>query len=244
MYSKDFYINASDVDEYKCLKPSGIFKLFQDTTVQGVEETPFNTTWLTNNHLMWVITRVNVEIVKLPKYLENVNLSTYPCETMKVIYPRHFFIKDDKGNILVKMSTTWALLDDRTRTFSSIGPDVLQLGFEKHDYQLPLPKRLKPSLGELVDTRVIRYSDCDLNRHLNNTRYIDYIFDLFDGDFFKGHKISNIRIDYLSEILEKEELSLYKYVINEEENIYQVIGKVHDKTCFVSELTFKNNLTK
>lgn len=237
MFTKKVFINSSDVDEYRNLKPSSFFKLFQDIAVEAVEQTGYGKQFTDEHNLMWVITRVNVEIKRMPIYQETVLCETYPGPTVRFFYPRHFFVKSLDGEVLIKMSTTWAILDAKTRSIANIDPNLLKLDICKSDIELPSPRKIMPTADEYYMSRLVRYSDCDLNLHLNNTRYVDYIFDTHDSKFYKTHHLASIQIDYVSEVKENELIDLY---INHS-SPSQVVGKVVDKVVFVAQMTFKEN---
>ena len=75
----------------------------------------------------------------------------------------------------------------------------------------PLPGKCETGDYQLVETRKVRYSDIDLNGHLNNTKYIDYIVDIHDSDFYK------------------KGLQKMKRVLNNYHNVYQELQKKEDR---------------
>ena len=162
-----------------------------------------------NNNVTRISNSINLLCLR---YGEKINFYTYPNPSLRFIYPRQFLIKDKDGNIIIKMSTTWALLDDKTRKIAMLKDGQLPLKFEVHAEELPLPKKLEIPLGEFKKENIITYTDCDLNRHLNNTRYIDYILDLYDADFYKT--FSN--------------------------NVSYITGKVLDNIVFQCKIEFKD----
>ena len=237
MHEVKLVVKSSDVDEFKKLKLSSYFKMFQDVSVDAVEAINMGMSFNEEKGLIWVVTRARVEISRMPNYGEKINFYTYPNPSLRFIYPRQFLVKDKDGNIIIKMSTTWALLDDKTRKIAMLKDDELPLEFEVHAEELPLPKKLEIPLGELKKENIITYTDCDLNRHLNNTRYIDYILDLYDADFYKSHEIKNFAIDYMIEVKEKQTLKLYETFSN---NVSYITGKVLDNIVFQCKIEFKD----
>ena len=45
----------------------------------------------------------------------------------------------------------------------------------------------------------IRYTDLDVNEHVNNVKYLDCILAGFTFDFLKAHTLREVEINYLSE---------------------------------------------
>jgi len=69
------------------------------------------------------------------------------------------------------------------------------------------PAKLKPPeymAQEFV--RVVRYSDTDINGHMNNTKYVDIACDAIQYGKLAGKFISEVQINYLHECFPEEEL--------------------------------------
>jgi acyl-ACP thioesterase len=58
-------------------------------------------------------------------------------------------------------------------------------------------------------SRTVRFTDLDVNGHMNNCRYLDWIDDLLPSGFHKHHQIREFSLCYLSEIREGETLDLH-----------------------------------
>ena len=56
----------------------------------------------------------------------------------------------------------------------------------------------------------IKYSDLDINGHLNSIKYMEHLLDLFDLDLFKTKDIKRFEIAYQSEGKYGMKLMLYK----------------------------------
>ena len=72
-----------------------------------------------------------------------------------------------------------------------------------------MPKKCLDGDVSLKEKRLVRYSDCDLNGHFNNTKYIDFIIDMHDSEFYKKHKIKHFLINYDKEAKDNDLLSLF-----------------------------------
>ena len=85
-----------------------------------------------------------------------------------------------------------------------------------------------------METRKVRYSDIDLNGHLNNTKYIDYIIDLHDSDFYKKNSIVRFLINYEKELMDNDVLNLF----SDHQNPEYIKGEV-DKTAFEVNISYQ-----
>jgi acyl-ACP thioesterase len=71
-----------------------------------------------------------------------------------------------------------------------------------------------PAMGYTV-----RYSDIDINKHLNSMKYIEYIVNVFDLQMFKENFICKFEIVFLAEGKYGDKLKLYRNDISENEFI-------------------------
>lgn len=232
MYSEKHTIVSSLCDPHKRMRPSSFFLLFQDLATAAVETNGLGRSKMLDKGLLWIFLRVSVRFYDYPMYGDEVTLYTYPGQTKAVFYPRHAFMVNKDGKEMARVHSLWAVLKESDREMLMQSLPIT--GVEKHDDELPSPKKVGvPEDLSLVHERLISYSDLDLNKHMNNVRYVEYILDIFPSSFYKDHPLKGIDINYLHEIKEGETLSIYA---NKEKSI--VVGKVGEKVAFTSELTF------
>ena len=105
---------------------------------------------------------------------------------------------------------------------------------EHYEDELHLPTKCVSDETTKVEDRLIRYSDIDLNGHLNNTKYIDYILDMHTPEFYKHNFVSHIVINYEKEILGGDVVDLYSNSSNPE----YINGSVGDKIIFEAEVEY------
>lgn len=227
-------IASSMCDANMKMRPSAFFQIFQDLATDAAETNGVGKSEVFDKGLLWIFVRVSVRFYDYPLYRDQVTLYTYPNKTRAIFYPRQAYMEDENGKILAKVHSLWALIKKEDRELY-MTPLPNMHGFEKRDDELPSPKKVEaPSEGmTLLDERHIGYTDLDLNKHMNNVRYIEYILDLFPTSYFAEHPLKGIDINYIHEIHEGETLSLYA---NEEKTI--VVGNVGEKLAFTSELLF------
>lgn len=229
-------ITSVEVDFNLDTKLSNIFLFFQEVSSIQSEVFHIGKADTLDKDLHWVITRFNVEISRLPKYGEHIKVVTYPGTSNVLFFNRHFRILDEKDNVLVKACSVWCVIEDKTHMIKKDPFNGLVLPVSKMEDELPIPGKVEYKEGKLIYKKTIRYSDIDLNSHLNNTRYIELIQDAFDIDFYKSHKLVNLTINYLSELKLNDEVSIYK---DEGEEI-TIRGSKEDKDHFLCSLKFIN----
>ena len=208
MYHREYEIESTQVNASRELKLASLLGILQDVAINGAEYVGVGTSVTLPKGLLWVVSRMEIQVERMPKYQEKVDVYTYPGITLGFFYPRHFFVKDKEGNILLRASSVWALIhaDDRRIEMRNQFPDIngsVETG------ELPRPAKLIPAKGmPLLGERVIRYSDVDLNGHLNNTKYVEIIEDLESGEVHARRSLKRIVLNYEHELREGETITL------------------------------------
>lgn len=235
MYEKKYYIGSNDVDRFLDLKLPSFFKMMQDIATEHAEVLNIGKSETLDKGLYWVITRIELDIIKMPKYLSTVVLKTYPGDDLKFIFPRYFQLEDLKGNVLIRASSTWMVLNKESHRPSLNPFNGRKLPCEHHDGELEMPHKCVSQDASLVETRKVRYSDVDLNGHLNNTKYIDYIIDVHDSEFYKKNRISHFVINYDKELMDNNIFNLYSSNGNPE----YIKGEIDDTIAFEVNITYE-----
>ena len=237
MHSEKIFINSNDVDDHYDLKISTIFKYLQQVSTNHAELIGLGKKDTVDKGMFWVITRMKVVIHKMPHMLETLTVTTHPGDMMMFIFPRFYEVFNEKGELVISASSTWVLLDLETHKIK-MKPfgDGYNLPGEKNDKDIALPEKISLPEVSKVDSRKVRYSDIDLNGHLNNTKYIDYIIDTHDMNFYKKHRVKEILVNYEKEIRDSDEVLLYS-----DNQIPEIIlGKVNEINSFIAKIEYED----
>lgn len=236
MYTKEYFIGSNDVDQFLELKLPSFFRMMQDIATEDAEVLDIGKRQTIDKGLFWVITRVELEVIRMPKYLEKTKLTTYPGDDMRFIFPRYFLLEDLNGNPLIRVSSVWMVLR-RDNHQPALNPFEGRKFPQEHlEGELSLPKKCSGEATNLLEHRKVRYSDVDLNGHLNNTKYIDYIVDIHDSDFYKKNRIKHFLINYERELQDNNVLDLY----SNNENPEAIKGEINGNTAFTVNIVYDN----
>ena len=227
-------ITTNEADFNLDMKLSSIFLFFQEASSIHSELLGVGKSETLDKNLHWVISRFDVVIDRIPKYNEKVKVKTYPGSNNGLFFFRHYLITDMKDNVLVRGISNWLVIDASSHQIKRNPFGNYILPTYSMENELPNPMKVVGEANSLLYTRKIRYSDIDLNTHLNNTRYIDLIQDSFDLDFYKSHRISKFSINYNLELVAGDEVSIYR----SDTDPYIICGRKDDKDHFIASLSF------
>ena len=235
MFSKSFIISNNDVDKCFKLKISAIFRYFQDIALLATEDLGVDSISLSKRNIDWVITRMSLDVRRLPDCDEEITMTTYPGKDMAMLYPRYFFITDSKGEVIIRSASIWALIDNISRKVIVDRDVISKLPGESAEDQLPLPEKLSiPEETRFIEKRTIHYSDLDFNSHMNNVRYVELLMDAHDSEFYDSHRLSFLTLNYMKEIKEKEAVDIYTDTSNPE----TIVVKTNGNVAFVGKASF------
>ena len=101
---------------------------------------------------------------------------------------------DGNGKTFGYARSIWAAIDVETRRPTLL--DIARLSAYVTDRPCPIEKPGKIAAVENETEGVpyfIKYSDLDINGHLNSIKYMEHLLDLFDLDLFKTKDIKRFR---------------------------------------------------
>ena len=205
-YQKSFSVPSFATDRYNRLKPSYLLGLAQE--VAGDHSALLKADFA-HTQLYWVITRQQVQISRLPTSGENITLETWPMPTTRVAYPRSTIAYDEHGNELFRSISLWVLMDPQSRAMVLPGKSGVIVDGLLRGSELAVPGSLPPGNLQNTTTRTVRYTELDVNGHMNNTRYLDWMDDLLDASFHQNHTPREFTVCYLSEARENESIELH-----------------------------------
>ena len=201
IYEKQFRIPSYFVDENAELTVSALFSLLQEMSDNHASLLGAGWHELRDRGYFWVITKIQLLIHRLPAWTEPVLLRTWVKNSNAATSPRDYEMLDADGNLLIAGSSVWAILDiqnSRPQRMSMF--DGCFLPQERNAIDR---KPQKISALELPETprncKEVVASDIDMNRHVNNARYIQWAFDAVNEEFRQAHRISNVSVNFLSQ---------------------------------------------
>ncbi len=216
---------------------STVLDVFQDIAGKNASSYGYGYEELLAMNKFWVVLRTKYKVIKnLPEY-ENITVTTWTNEPSKIDIYRHYEMLDKNGDLLVKGSSQWVVVDLNTRRLIKL----LDIPQDKNIIlpDMPFGERLKKlddfNLNDAIKVECkTSYLDLDHNGHVNNTKYGDFIMNNIKE--LHNQTIDEFQIDYVHELAKDEEFSLYYQTKDKEIN---VIGRNDEKVFFIAKVLLK-----
>lgn len=171
----------------------------------------------------WVLSRLCIEMEDMPEQYSHFTMETWVESAMKYFTKRNFCLTDDStGKVYGYGRSIWALIDLTTRQPLDIlevnDGDVMKWVVPEKECPIAVPGRVKMSkYAEYVRSVETRYSDVDVNSHINSIKYMEHILNLFDIEFYKNYRFKRFDIAYVAESHFGDTLKFYKERVSDYE---------------------------
>ena len=203
------------VDNSDSMTLDTVFNYFQEAAISHAENLGVGREALARDKQAWIISRMSVQVMRRPKYRENIIVRTWPCGGEKLFAFRNYEILDSSGYSAVRAKSCWLIIDTEKRR--PLRPKTIVDSLPANEGQdLPITVRcLEEHPGLLkTDERRALYSDLDYNGHVNNVSYIKWLEDAMDSALLEQAVQLQFDINYLNEILPGETAGIWSAVFD------------------------------
>ncbi len=156
---------------------------------------------LSEESYTWVFSRFHISITNYPVHYDKISVNTWRSDCKKCFAYREFEVFDDDGNLTAVATASAVLIDKETRKPIEI-PYMIKSQFApglgralQDDFQ-PM-QTIKESQNS--KSFHVRLSDIDMNNHVNNTSYVDWIIESVPKDILMGYSLLSCEIGYKAE---------------------------------------------
>lgn len=218
-FEKRFYVRTSDFDCYNRLRPSSILDFFQDVAGEHADLLGIGREEMIKQDIAWVLTKIRYESVSDPRMFEKITVKTWPHAPQRLSFIRDYTISGEDGRLLVKGSSEWVLISlSRRRLVRMENPYPLtdfcaDQSFPEGFLRLPRPTGEGGTLSFLP-----RFSDLDVNGHVNNIRYTDYAMQIWHPD--ENTPVRTMQIEFHREVMPDVLLHMGEDVVESGHFIY------------------------
>ena len=151
-------------------------------------------------NLVWIITDYDIDVIRVPKFGEEMTIETEALSYNRLFCYRRFTVFDENDVAVIEMMATFVLMDRDSRKVHAVEPKIVA------PYEAEFSKKLirGPKYSELKDSTSkdyhVRFYDLDMNGHVNNSKYLDWIFEVMGADFLMKHVPKKVHLKYVKEV--------------------------------------------
>ncbi|MBE6957183.1 MAG: acyl-ACP thioesterase [Ruminococcaceae bacterium] len=195
-------IDTRDVDGRGHCRPSALLGHLQEAATLAAEDMGFGRDLLMERYgAFWMLARLWYRLERPLRWGEELTIHTWHRGGKGVSSYRDFDLYVN-GEYVGEAVSVWVLaqMQDRRMLRMSQIPELEGTqGGERSKARL-LSKLRLPEQMELVERRLMHYSDTDINDHVNNTRYADFACDAIRVDRLPGDVfVAGMQLGYHAE---------------------------------------------
>lgn len=211
-FTYEYTIDSRDTDPFNQCRPSALLGLLQEAATEAAvalhvsrEET------LERYNCFWMLARMWYRLERPLHWNETVTVKTWHRGGKGASTYRDYDLYVD-GVYVGEAVSTWVLADLETHKLLRLskvpeftGTDGGELCKERTLGKIHLPAEMA-----LAEERRMHYSDADVNRHVNNSKYADFICDALHMEKLgEGKFLSELQVGFLAECLPGETIEVY-----------------------------------
>ncbi len=174
---------------------------FQEAAGRHADELGVSMQDLLAEDRAWVLALFRMEINRLPQWNETITLETWPSGLDRLFALREVVFRDGEGTILAEGTSSWLVIDtDRRRP---VCPPTILHDIEPPDRPAPLaPTDEDLTAPDRTDRECafsVRYHDLDLNRHVNNVRYLEWALETLPPEVLDNRQCTDLALQFEAE---------------------------------------------
>ena len=207
IFEDTYNLRAADFDRWSRLRPAAIMDLFQDIAGRHANDLGVGLKSLWEKKIVWVLVKLRFRILGEAAMYQRVKLRTWPLPPDRVGYRREYLILDENDNIIVEGSSEWVHMDFESRRIVPAG-DIYPLSeyYDRVNFTERFPRLRSFEPTEEIYRILPPWSDFDMNGHVNNTKYPNFVLDaVCPGE---NEALSSLSIEYHREVLPGEAISI------------------------------------
>ena len=227
-YSTKITLFASYFDYNDNLSTKSILNIFQDVAAIHAEELGVGYLAMLEKNLYWVLSRIKIDIIKMPKPNQTVIVETWPHVKGRIDFDRDLKISSENGETLIIGTSKWCVIDTINRTLQRTdnvnynGEYCSLVNYAERFTKINLPTQNLTS--KFVHT--VRFSDLDHNKHMNNTNYANLVLNAVNNKTY-----SHFEINFNSECVLGNEINVMHA---QDETGEYVVGQTNGNNSFTA----------
>ncbi len=250
-WSEPLTMHSYDVDFARRATVEALCRYFLEAAWNHAEALGFGFSHLARAEKVWVLSRLVLELEAYPSWGEQLRLETWPRGIESVFALRDFELLQPDGTRLAGGSSAWLILDARSRRPQRIEKFLAPITpVERRATQrepAKIPTALQPHSGQAVqgpsesewrrgltgESAVwpVRYSDVDLNGHVNSARSIGWLMDSYPAKWHEHQVARMLEVNYVGESRQGDMLSLNTLQTGPQEFLHAIRKTDRQETC-------------
>lgn len=245
IWKEEFKVRINEVGFDGKIKLNALFNYLQEVATNHANAIGIGKDNLGRKNYYWILSRVSVEIYDNLRFGDELKVVTWPKGIDKLYAIRDYEIYKSTGELIANGTSSWIILD--AETYKPQRPKVMGDQYKT----VPMSAIKEPAIkikpekeGEVRYQLTASYEHLDVNNHVNNAVYINWICNALNERFFRVNVIKKITINYISEVKWGQKITIRNKVIDKDKIYVDGIEATSGKAVFTSIIQYENLIEK
>lgn len=236
IWDQNYTVNTFLVNPQKKLGLYGLLNLFQDTAWIHATHLGHGYEKMLEEKTAWVLTRQKLRMSEWPKWGKDIYIRTWIRPVNSIVAVRDFEVFEAEKKI-GDCTTQWLILDLNTRRPAEKIPGLNSEEY-RQDYHLDYDaqKISQQKDAQEIGKFCVRNSDLDLNGHVNNTKYAQWILDAVSEAKHREYSLLEYEVNFIAETKSQDVIIISRKEITENYHYFQGTREQDRKIVFAATM--------
>lgn len=230
-YQEKMVLRTGMCDQYGAWRPDAILECMQETAGVHSALLGLGRDVMDAMGVCWIVSRIKVEMRRVPRAFETITAETWPTASRHLFFPRSHVFRDAQGEIIGCANSLWMVMDlsERRVVKNAIVEERMRSICDLAS-AAGLPATVR-ALDAEAETRIYtpEFTDFDLNRHVNNTRYMAWCLNALGEKRLETQCVQAFDVNYDAEIRAGTQVRLE---LCEKDGVFSFLGFEGEKQHF------------
>ncbi|KAI3803270.1 hypothetical protein L1987_31420 [Smallanthus sonchifolius] len=220
VFRQNFHIRSYEVGSDQTVTTETLVNLLQETSINHLKAIGVwggglgLTREMCKKNLIWVMAKLQVVVDRYPIWDDVIQIDTWKGAYGKIGMCSNWTFCDGKtGEILLRASCVWLMMNEETRRLSKY-PNEVRNELDKHFTNSTSPTVKEDTVKwSSRDGSIPRWSDLDINQHVNNAKYIGWILESVPYLIVENYELVSMTLEYRRECTKENVLQSHTYVM-------------------------------
>lgn len=238
VFTEKFQVYRHDGDCFGMVQPASVLRYAQQIAGEHAILLGLNDELYARTHTAYVLVKQALHFDRVPRVDEHLTLVTKPEALKRAVNKRITLVYDAQGTLVATVDSRWVLIDTDKRMILRKHPEEFASAHWAAQVPEELPMKMVKAAAENCEAAGLytaSYSQCDMNGHMNNARYIDTVCDALPDGVLDAAYVQDLMIYYHKEVPRGGQFALRR--ARTAPNQWYFAGEREGTCCFEASLT-------
>ncbi|MFQ5631849.1 MAG: acyl-[acyl-carrier-protein] thioesterase [bacterium] len=194
-------IHSYEIAPNGLVRMQSLCRFLQDAAGSHARELGVSVDQLLPKGLTWMLSRLRVKMQQLPAWGEILHIESWPADLQRLYAIRDFQISGTNEQKIGVATSAWLLIDISRKRPMRLPEDIRRFHPGEPVRALEMDMQKIPPVEKVDDEKSfhVRFSDLDLNRHVNYISYIEWALETVPEAWWQKRYLIDLELEYLAE---------------------------------------------